>query len=194
MTWSREIKEKTFGGYTIKKRKAGYFGTGAKPENEKQWFDLWKDIKLDKAFEAEDINPFISATQKASQLRMQKEFKRRKKEGLKKIQRRFRKIYGKTITLYEIGKIVKKQAEVDGRKIEIEEFLKEIRADENLKTRYEGAEFIIKDGVEFAKLKDKKLKFDHVLYDGDAMVGAIPKDVTEEELWELYGDPTEQEI
>lgn len=190
----REVKEKIFGGYKIKKRHAGYYGQGVKKENEKQVFDLWKDIKLDKAFEEGDINPFISATQRASQLRLQREFRNRRKDGLKRIQRRFKRIYGKTLTLFEIGKIVKKQAESEGRRIEIEESLKEIRADENLKGKYEGAEFILKEGVEFAKLKDKKLKFDHVLYEGDALIGAIPKDITEEELWELYGDQTEQDI
>lgn len=192
--WKREIKEKVFGGYKIRKKRNSYYGEGAKDENKTHSFELWKDIKLDKAFEAEDINPFISSTQRASQLRLQREFRKRRKESLRKIQRNFRKAYGKTIPLFQLGKMVRKHSEAEARRIEIDEALTEIRADAELGSKYEGAVFIVKDGIEYAKLKDKTLKFNHELYNGDVIVKAVPANVTESELWELYGDVTEQEV
>lgn len=187
----RNIKKKIFGNYHVRKRNNSYYGELIDEHGVvKNRFDVWKSEELDRAFENGDINPFISESQKQSQIGKRKQATFQHKSMLKNIQRRFKKHYGKTLTLNSIKKSIARHSESQARRYEIEEALKDIR-EEDIKKKYEGAEYYAKEGNDYAKLKDGiVLKFDNTLHDGDSLVKAIPDDVTMEELWELYGDKT----
>lgn len=187
--WWKNVKVKTFGKYKVRKRRNGYKGILTDPDGASiQEFDLWRSDALDRAFEAGDINPFISQAQIDHQERIRKQNNWQHKSMLKNIQRRFKRRYGKTLTLNGIKKSIARHSESQARRYEIEEALKDIR-EEDISKKYEGAEYYAKDGNDYAKLKDGVvLRFDNTLFDGDSLVKAIPNDVTMEEMWELYGN------
>lgn len=160
-----------------------------------------KEQSLKEAFNSDNFTPFISALQRRSQSGMDKMMKNRFDSMLKTVQKKMkRKAKGLRIkkTKYEIKKAIHRDNEmrIQQRMDDFGKIVENVKANaENIAAKYEGANFDVTNGLKSATLKDGTfLKFDTQRFKFDSMIEVFDKykDLSENELWEIYGEVAEK--
>lgn len=162
-----------------------------------------KTDSLKEAFNSDNFTPFISALQRRSQSGMDKMMKNRFDSMLKTVQKKMkRKAKGLRIkkTKYEIKKAIHKDNEmrIQQRMDDFGKIVENVKANaETIAAKYEGANFDVTNGLKSATLKDGTfLKFDTQRFKFDSMIKVFDKykDLSENELWEIYGEVAEKPV
>lgn len=191
---------KVFGGYEITQTRGGYKIVRVNSENDEVNgvgnvpVELFRDVNLDKAFNEENINPFISTIQARSRTTIGKNMRLHMDESIKKVKKKL-KIKGfsnRHVTARDIKKMIHRENDkrVMERKEEVFNDLKKIEENkDSIISKYENSTENINGNEKTIKLNDgTEFVFDQMMYNSDVLVGIFKDRKLENyEMWELYG-------
>lgn len=191
---------KVFSGYEITQTRGGYKIVRVNSENDEVNgvgnvpVELFRDVNLDKAFNEENINPFISTIQARSRTTVGKNMRLHMDESIKKVKKKL-KIKGfsnKHVTARDIKKMIRRENDkrVMERKEEVFNDLKKIEENkDSIISKYENSTENINGNEKTIKLNDgTEFVFDQMMYNSDVLVGIFKDRKLENyEMWELYG-------
>lgn len=171
-------------------------GTDKKIMSEKLYIPKTEESKT--AFMSDNESFFISAFQKRSQNNYSKQMKMHFDDMVKRVRKGMKRKGLKCHkTNYEIKKALRKEnlRRIENRYSEFETRLNEIRADKTFADRYKDVVVEDNEGKKTLKFADGTVKvFNHNRQKADMMIGMFKKfnDISESELWEIYGENLEE--
>lgn len=188
----KEVKVKTIGSYEVRKKRNSYELSRTKEDGKTERFSVWKTVQTDAGWEHNDINPFITSAQQDSQKRYNALAKKQYEISLHRVRQQFKKKTGRDIKSFELKKLIKRHAQNVVRSNEITTIIEECRKEgSTVLDKYNNCKIDtdVETGQTMCTLADgTKLLFDADMKEADTNLGLLPPDVSELELWEIYGE------